>query len=56
MRMGILGLSIITAAMAPPLLGTARSRALRPITLVVSNLAAVPRAFMTRAERDVVRL
>ena len=32
------------------------SKPLRPITLVVSNLADVPRAFMTRAERDVVRL
>jgi hypothetical protein len=56
MQRAIFGLSVVTALLVPHSPAAAESPALRPVSLLVSNLADVPPEFMTRARREVVRL
>jgi hypothetical protein len=49
-------LSIVVTMIAPRSPVVAQSRSLRPITLLASNLAAVPQGFMNRAGDEIVRL
>jgi hypothetical protein len=54
MRREIFVLPMIVTMTAPP--SPAESRTLRPVRLLVSNLADMPQPFISRAEREVVRL
>ena len=56
MRGGIVGVSVVTATILASPSAAAGPQTLRPVTLLVTNLADVPGGFVSRAKSEVVGL